>query len=206
MSGKTEPGEPGGRDTHSGTCATTTKDTDNVRGVEATETDEGDTLTPLGRPISRASVLQRMTSRASRRADANESTQLELLLRSQTRESGRVAHSSIRDGDGEKDVGAEPCSGAGTHTGAGVLETTAVVDLGNGPEEVCVIEWVDGDPEVSNSRVIAVRRWLTYRHFDFHLPLVSLSLLISRSLSSTPSTGPRPGNGSLSCACATSRP
>lgn len=100
------------------------------------ERDERDVLAPLGRPISRGSVLHRMGSRASRTSRASGGgVQMELLLRSQTRESGRVAH-SIAHSDKEPK--------------AGVLETTAVVDLGHGPEEVCVIEWVDGDPDVSD--------------------------------------------------------
>lgn len=60
-----------------------------------------------------------------------QATQMEMMLRSQTRESGVHAR------HGEE--------------GAGVIEKHTVVDLGDGPEEVVIIDWAEGDPEVSRS-------------------------------------------------------
>lgn len=83
-------------------------------------------VTSLTRSTSR---LSRLSRTSTRRMSAGQATQLEMMLRVQTRESGVVSHSG---GEGQ-----------------GVVEKHAVVDMGDGPEEVIVIDWAPGDPEVS---------------------------------------------------------
>ncbi|KLT40371.1 hypothetical protein CC85DRAFT_157800 [Cutaneotrichosporon oleaginosum] len=86
---------------------------------------------------SRASRASRL-SRTSTRMSGLQATQLEMSLRAQTRESGVLTHAA---GEG----------------GRGVVEKHTVLDFGEGPEEVVIIDWAPGNPEVSLSR--AGRMW-----------------------------------------------
>jgi hypothetical protein len=97
-------------------------------------------LHSLARSASRASRTSRL-SRTSTRMSGLQATQLEMMLRSQTREEGVLTHAA---GEGE---------------GRGVVEKHTVLDFGDGPEDVVIIDWAPGDPEVSASFESSDRSW-----------------------------------------------
>lgn len=111
---------------------------DKLDSMSHDEKDEVATL-PTPSPVpGRRSSLTRTASRLSRastktqRMTGVQATQIEMMLRVQTRESGVHSH-----------AGGE---------GRGVVEKPTVLDMGDGPEEVVVIDWAPGDPEVSRVR------------------------------------------------------
>jgi len=70
-------------------------------------------------------------------------------LRKTVREDGEIRHESDDgDADGKKipvlELGAEHGLGGRTRS----KDKTIVVDLGSGPEDVILIDWAEGDPEV----------------------------------------------------------
>lgn len=71
-----------------------------------------------------------------------------MKLRKTVREEGELRHEII---NGEESKG-EPVKDLGEEDGLRLRsrskEKTIVVDLGNGPEDVLLIDWAEGDPEV----------------------------------------------------------
>jgi len=74
---------------------------------------------------------------------------MEMQLRRTVREEGEIRHESIDDDIEGKET---PVLESGAEHGLGPRsrskEKTIVVDLGNGPEDVILIDWAEGDPEV----------------------------------------------------------
>ena len=76
-------------------------------------------------------------------------TEMEMHLRKTVREDGELRHESD---DGDADGKEIPVLELGAEHGLGMRtrsrDKTIVVDLGNGPEDVVLIDWAEGDPEV----------------------------------------------------------
>jgi hypothetical protein len=75
--------------------------------------------------------------------------EMEMHLRRTVREEGEIRH-ELTDGEVEgKEI---PVLELGVENGfeqrSRSKEKTIVVDLGNGPEDVILIDWAEGDPEV----------------------------------------------------------
>jgi len=74
---------------------------------------------------------------------------IEMQLRRTVREEGEIRHESTDGGIEGKE---RPVLELGVENGLGLRsrskEKTIVVDLGNGPEDVILIDWAEGDPEV----------------------------------------------------------
>ena len=82
--------------------------------------------------------------------ESTKATEMEMHLRKTVREDGEIRHESD---DGDADGKKIPVLELGAENGLGLRsrskEQTIVVDLGNGPEDVILIDWAEGDPEVS---------------------------------------------------------
>jgi len=81
--------------------------------------------------------------------ESTKATEMEMHLRKTVREDGEIRHESDDgDADGKKipvlELGAEHGLGGRTRS----KDKTIVVDLGSGPEDVILIDWAEGDPEV----------------------------------------------------------
>lgn len=116
------------------------------------------------------------TSRSgnSRVLESTKAVEMEMQLRRTVQEEGALRHET-NDGDTEgkdgevRELGIE--NGLGPRSRS--KEKTIVVDLGNGPEDVILIDWAEGDPEASISNCIRG------------------TVLISRTLLITPYSGNR---------------
>jgi hypothetical protein len=84
--------------------------------------------------------------------ESTKTTEMEMQLRKTVREEGEIRHEST---DGEVEGKEIPVLELGAERGLGPRsrskEKTIVVDLGNGPEDVILIDWAEGDPEVCSS-------------------------------------------------------
>jgi hypothetical protein len=78
--------------------------------------------------------------------------EMEMQLRKTVREEGEIRHETTDDEIEGKEI---PVLELGAESGLGPRsrskEKTIVVDLGNGPEDVILIDWAEGDPEVCSS-------------------------------------------------------
>ena len=92
------------------------------------------------------------TSIARHVLESTKATEIEMQLRRTVREEGEIRHEST---DGEVEGKEIPVLELGVENGLGLRsrskEKTIVVDLGNGPEDVVLIDWTEGDPEVCSS-------------------------------------------------------
>jgi hypothetical protein len=74
---------------------------------------------------------------------------MEMQLRKTVREEGEIRHEPTDDEIEGKEI---PVLELGAENGLGPRsrskEKTIVVDLGDGPEDVILIDWAEGDPEV----------------------------------------------------------
>jgi hypothetical protein len=88
-------------------------------------------------------------------------TEMEMGLREMVVQEGELRHSHLpiaaesKDDDEEADergavreIGTE----AGLGSGRRSREKTMLLDLGNGPEDVILIDWAEGDPEVCHPK------------------------------------------------------
>jgi hypothetical protein len=77
---------------------------------------------------------------------------MDMQLRKTVRQEGEIRHETT---DGEVEGKVIPVLELGAENGLGPRsrskEKTIVVDLGNGPEDVILIDWAEGDPEVCPS-------------------------------------------------------
>ena len=103
------------------------------------------------RPTSPSQFDSGRTS-TSNSNDVLESTKaigIEMQLRRTVREEGEIRHAPT---DGEVEGQEIPVLELGAENGLGwrsrSKEKTIMVDLGNGPEDVILIDWAEGDPEV----------------------------------------------------------
>jgi hypothetical protein len=103
------------------------------------------------RPTSPAQFDSGRTSTSGYRhvLESTKATEMEMHLRRAVREEGEIRH-ELTDGEvkGKEipvlELGAENDLGQRSRS----KEKTIVVDLGNGPEDVILIDWAEGDPEV----------------------------------------------------------
>jgi hypothetical protein len=79
--------------------------------------------------------------------ESTKETEMEMQLRRAVREEGELRH---EEGEQTEGKGAEPVLELGTEEGLQrrSREKTIAVDLGHGPEDVILIDWAEGDPEV----------------------------------------------------------
>jgi hypothetical protein len=84
--------------------------------------------------------------------ESTRATEIEMQLRKTVREEGEIRHGSTESEVEGKEI---PVLELGAENGLGPRsrskEKTIVVDLGNGPEDVVLIDWAEGDPEVCPS-------------------------------------------------------
>lgn len=87
--------------------------------------------------------------------ESTRATEIEMQLRRTVREEGEMRHGSTESEVEGKEI---PVLELGAERGLGPRsrskEKTIVVDLGNGPEDVNLIDWAEGDPEVCCSSLI----------------------------------------------------
>jgi hypothetical protein len=79
--------------------------------------------------------------------ESTKETEMEMQLRRTVREEGELRHEEREQTESK---GVEPVLELGAEEGLQrrSREKTIVVDLGNGPENVVLIDWAEGDPEV----------------------------------------------------------
>lgn len=86
--------------------------------------------------------------------DNTKYTEMEMQLRQTVREEGELRHPSAGAGhrggiEEEAEDGAAVLEiGTETRLETRSREKTVMLDLGNGPEDVILIDWAEGDPEV----------------------------------------------------------
>jgi hypothetical protein len=84
--------------------------------------------------------------------ESTKAIEMEMQLRKTVHEEGEIRHESSDGGVEGKEI---PVLELGAERGLGARsrskEKTIVVDLGNGPEDVILINWAEGDPEVCPS-------------------------------------------------------
>jgi hypothetical protein len=103
------------------------------------------------RPISPAQFDSGRTSTYNSKhvLESTKATEMEMQLRKTVREEGEIRHETTDDEIEGKEI---PVLELGAEHGLGPRsrskEKTIVVDLGNGPEDVILIDWAEGDPEV----------------------------------------------------------
>jgi len=95
-------------------------------------------------------IIRRAKSNTKHVLQSTKATEIEMQLRQSVREEGELRHQDL---DGEEESKDLPVRELGIENGFGLRsrskEKTIVVDLGNGPEDVILIDWAEGDPEVS---------------------------------------------------------
>jgi hypothetical protein len=81
-------------------------------------------------------------------------TEMEMQIRQSVQDEGELRHppaeskdqrgldDGVEDGTAVLEIGTE------TNLGRGSREKTVLLDMGNGPEDVVLIDWAEGDPEV----------------------------------------------------------
>ena len=105
-------------------------------------------------PSTSSSTARRRISRNTHPAmtESTKQTAQEMKLKRKIREEGTpVDHAVALDDLGEET--GERVSGSGRRS----RQKTVFVDLGNGPEEVVMIDWAEGDPEVSLPELLYLR-------------------------------------------------
>lgn len=79
-------------------------------------------------------------------------TEMEMQLRQTVQDEGELRHPPSEDQRGLDDGVEEGTAvleiGTEIGLGRGSREKTVLLDLGNGPEDVSLIDWAEGDPEV----------------------------------------------------------
>ena len=104
---------------------------------------------PSSRPTSPSSTTSRRTSTPSKDhvLESTKQTEMEMQLRRTIREDGEPRHEEAEETEGK---GVKPVLELGGEEGLRrrSREKTIVLDLGNGPEDVILIDWAEGDPEV----------------------------------------------------------
>jgi hypothetical protein len=109
------------------------------------------------RPTSPTQSTSGQTSTFSNRhvLESTKATELEMQLRRTVCEEGEIRHQNDDPDEGVEADGQElPVQELGVENGLGIRsrskEKTIVVDLGNGPEDVILIDWAENDPEVNS--------------------------------------------------------
>jgi hypothetical protein len=70
-------------------------------------------------------------------------TEMEMQIRQSVESKDqRGLDDGVEDGTAVLEIGTE------TNLGRGSREKTVLLDMGNGPEDVVLIDWAEGDPEV----------------------------------------------------------
>lgn len=104
---------------------------------------------PSSRPTSPSSTTSRRTSTPKKDhvLESTKQTETEMQLRRDVREDGELRHEEAEETEGK---GVRPVLELGGEEGLRrrSREKTVVLDLGNGPEDVVLIDWAEGDPEV----------------------------------------------------------
>ena len=104
---------------------------------------------PSSRPTSPSSATCRRPSTPEKNhvLESTKQTEMEMQLRRTIREDGELRHEEAEEREGK---GIRPVLELGRGEGLRrrSREKTIVLDLGNGPEDVILIDWAEGDPEV----------------------------------------------------------
>jgi len=97
------------------------------------------------------------TSNSKNVLESTKAVEIEMRLRRTVREEREIRHESTDSEIEGKDI---PVLELGLENGLGLRsrskEKTIVVDLGNGPEDVILIDWAEGDPEVCCSPKVEI--------------------------------------------------